>query len=189
MSRGVATCRLQWSKQSFHRAVHVCNGLGRRKFRHGTIFQRGSRSRAYWAVSRIAVGPFQRSEGQHGGSTVVLYQVESGSGIISEVLEHRTTPAGTNEFHVARHGTPLRTWVPSENVKAAKLVIDYCTAHDLPAPGSEKPKQSGAGAASTTLRPRRSGREARGSSNSKGGRGSGPGHGQRRGRGRGRGRG
>lgn len=74
---------------------------------------------------------------------LTLYQVEAGSGVITEVLGHRTTPGGPNEFYVAWLGTPLRTWVPSENVKSVRIVIDYCAARGLPTPGSEPRRVEG----------------------------------------------
>jgi hypothetical protein len=68
---------------------------------------------------------------------IAEYQLEPGSFIVEDVIEHRKMDDGSLEFHLRWRGTPVTTWEQSRAIKHVIRVKEYCSAMHLPAPGTE----------------------------------------------------
>ena len=68
---------------------------------------------------------------------IAQWQLEAGSAIVDEVIEHRILQDGSYEFHIRWLGVKLTSWVHSSNVKQVIKVIKYCEKQGLHAPGKE----------------------------------------------------
>jgi hypothetical protein len=57
---------------------------------------------------------------------IIDFQLEPGSFVVSEVLDHRQLADGSYEFHLAWKGTPITTWRPEKECRSLVKVKDYC---------------------------------------------------------------
>jgi len=73
---------------------------------------------------------------------IAEFQLDAGSAIVESVEDHRYRDDGTLEFLIRWLGYPVPSWLESPGVRKVSKVIDYCAARDLPAPGTERKKQS-----------------------------------------------
>jgi hypothetical protein len=71
---------------------------------------------------------------------VAAHQLESGSGVVVTVKDHRVLADGSYEFEIEWFGMSQTSWVPSTGVRRVTKVIDYCSAKGLKAPGTENAK-------------------------------------------------
>ena len=75
---------------------------------------------------------------------VVAHQLESGSGVVVTVKDHRVLADGSYEFEIEWFGVSQTSWVPSTGVRRVTKVIDYCRAQGLKEPGTEMARPAGA---------------------------------------------
>jgi hypothetical protein len=54
------------------------------------------------------------------------HQLDTGSYIVDEAIEHRMLADGSIDFHIRWRGTPQTCWLPSRGVKAVVKVQNYC---------------------------------------------------------------
>jgi hypothetical protein len=68
---------------------------------------------------------------------LVSFQLDAGSYVVDDVLEHRQLEDGSYEFHIRWLGAPVTTWAASKEVKKVVKVKEYCVRVGLPPPGTE----------------------------------------------------
>jgi hypothetical protein len=62
---------------------------------------------------------------------VAEFQVDVGSFIVDEVLEHRVMKDGSVEYHIRWRGNPITSWETAANVGRVVIVQEYCSSHGL----------------------------------------------------------
>lgn len=67
---------------------------------------------------------------------IASFQLDSGSYVVADVIEHRKLDDGSIEYHLRWLGTPVTSWMRSDLVKKVVKVLDYAKMHDLPVPGA-----------------------------------------------------
>ena len=77
---------------------------------------------------------------------IAAAQVDAGSFVVQEVLDHRWLADGTLEFHLSWHGTPIQTWEPAVHVSKVTLVSEYCRRLGLALVGPPPAARLGRGA-------------------------------------------
>jgi hypothetical protein len=65
---------------------------------------------------------------------VVAFQLDAGSYVVDDVLEHRALADGSLEFHIRWLGTAVTSWQASQGVKQVVKVQEYCKLYGLPDP-------------------------------------------------------
>ena len=77
------------------------------------------------------------------------FQLEAGSYIVEEVLDHRRMGNGSRQFKVAWRGTPIQSWLTERECRTLIKVVQYCTDNGLPAPMAGRAAAAGGAGSST----------------------------------------
>jgi len=91
-------------------------------------------------VDRSVLGPVHVSRLLHFDASratpadMVAYQLDAGSFVVEDVLEHRRPADGSLEFHMRWLGTAITYWQASQGVKQVLKVQEYCKRYGLPDP-------------------------------------------------------
>ena len=62
------------------------------------------------------------------------FQLESGSFIVEDVLDHRRMANGSRQFKVSWRGNPIQSWLAERECRTLIKVVQYCIDKGLPAP-------------------------------------------------------
>jgi hypothetical protein len=73
---------------------------------------------------------------------VADFQLEPGSYIVEEVLDHRTMADGSRQYFVRWRGTPIQSWLAIADCPGGwpLVVVDYCKTRGLPPPNTSLKK-------------------------------------------------
>ena len=68
---------------------------------------------------------------------IASFQLEAGSAIVRDVLDHRKLADGTYEYLIQWLDPPVSSWLASAGLMKVTKVLDYCRLKRLPPPGKE----------------------------------------------------
>ena len=83
---------------------------------------------------------------------LVKFQLEDGSGVVEDVLEHHTLDDGSIEFTVKWFEVDQPSRLPGHVLSKVTKVINYCSTHGLPFPGTERSERRSVRAPRTRAR-------------------------------------